>query len=62
MPSQSQSSQSPPQSPFRAPTCVKCAEPMTLTAIEPHDKFPNLDLHTYDCRCGWTMEASVARI
>jgi hypothetical protein len=35
---------------------------MTLASIEPHEKFSNLDAHTYECVCGWKMIASVARI
>jgi hypothetical protein len=35
---------------------------MTLIVIEPHDKFTNLDVHTYACACGRRMVASVARI
>jgi hypothetical protein len=62
MPSPSEPNQLPPASPFQAPACVKCGEPMTLVRIEPHDRFTNLDAHTYECACGWRMAAAVARL
>ena len=35
---------------------------MRLTAIEPHERYVNLDSHTFDCDCGETLAVVVARI
>ena len=51
-----------PMSLMAAPQCAACGQFMRLTLIEPHEKFTNLDAHTYECVCGWKMIASVARI
>jgi hypothetical protein len=44
------------------PACPKCSQPMRLTAIEPHERYVNLDSRSFECDCGETITVAVARI
>jgi hypothetical protein len=45
----------------RLPLCLHCHRPMTLSLIEPHEKYKKLDVHHFQCECGACTEAVVPR-
>jgi hypothetical protein len=50
------------QRPTNLPLCRGCHRPMTLSLIEPHEKYKNLDVQYFRCECGSTLSYQVPRI
>jgi hypothetical protein len=43
------------------PLCRFCHRPLALKSIEPDAKYSNLDVHLYQCDCGYKLETRVSR-
>src|SRR5215210_201409 len=50
-----------PETALKLPICPACGDEMRVTTIEPHMRFRNLDIRSFQCACGMTTSDVVAR-
>jgi hypothetical protein len=44
----------------RGPLCRFCHRPMRLDGAAPHEQYPEVEIHVYQCNCGGLVVAAVA--